>query len=82
MNQRGFLPALLAYFYPEGEEHMNPQTLEQAVAAHPFLMAINEHHIRLLADTASRTTFETGQLIFREGETANRFYLVESGKVA
>ena len=61
---------------------MNPQTLEQAVAAHPFLMAISEHHIRLLADSASRTTFEAGQLIFREGETANRFYLIEDGKVA
>lgn len=61
---------------------MNPQTLAQAVAAHPFLMALNEHHIQLLADTASRTTFEAGQPIFREGETANRFYLIEDGKVA
>ena len=61
---------------------MNPQTLEQAVAAHPFLIGINEHHIRLLVDSAMRTTFEASQLIFREGETANRFYLIESGKVA
>ena len=60
---------------------MNPQTLEQAVAAHPFLMGVNEHHIRLLADSAMQTTFEAGELIFREGETANRFYLIESGKV-
>ena len=28
------------------------------------------------------THFETAQLIFRSGETANRFYLVESGSVA
>ena len=61
---------------------MNPQTLEQAVAAHPFLIAISEHHLRLLADSASRTKFEPGELIFKEGETANRFYLIEHGKVA
>jgi len=61
---------------------VNPQTLEQEVAAHPFLIGISEHHIRLLADSASRVTFEANQLIFREGETANRFYLLETGKVA
>jgi len=56
---------------------MNPQTLEQAVAAHPFLIAISEHHIRLLVDSASKTTFEPDHLIFREGETANRFYPID-----
>jgi CRP/FNR family cyclic AMP-dependent transcriptional regulator len=60
---------------------MNPQTLEQAVAAHPFLMGINEHHVRLLADSAMRTSINAGNVIFQEGETANRFYLIESGKV-
>lgn len=60
---------------------MNPQTLEQAVAAHPLLLGISEHYIRLLADSAMRTKFEPGQLIFREGETANRFYLIERGRV-
>lgn len=29
-----------------------------------------------------RTEFERDQVIFREGETANRFYLIEAGKVA
>ena len=60
---------------------MNPQTLEQAVAAHPFLVGISEHHIRLLADSAMRTSIEADKVIFHEGETANRFYLIESGKV-
>lgn len=29
-----------------------------------------------------KTTFEAGKVIFAEGETANRFYLIETGKVA
>jgi len=60
---------------------MSRTELEAAVAAHPFLLGINEHHVRLLADCAIRTHYEAGQTIFREGETANRFYLIEQGEV-
>jgi CRP/FNR family cyclic AMP-dependent transcriptional regulator len=56
--------------------------LEADVAAHPFLIGMSAHHIRLLADCAMRSHFEAGHVIFREGEAANRFYLIERGKVA
>ena len=56
--------------------------LETQVAAHPFLVGISAAHIRLLADCAMRAQFTTDQVIFRKGETANRFYLIERGKVA
>jgi CRP-like cAMP-binding protein len=61
---------------------MSRQQLEAAVAAHPFVLGLSEHHIRLLADCAMQTKFETGHVIFRQGETANRFYLIDHGKVA
>jgi CRP-like cAMP-binding protein len=61
---------------------MNRQQLETAVAAHPFVLGLSEHHIRLLVDCAMQTHFEPQQVIFREGETANRFYLIEDGNVA
>ena len=56
--------------------------LETQVAAHPFLVGMSEHHIHLLADCAMRSHFEAGHVIFREGEPANRFYLIERGKVS
>ncbi len=56
--------------------------LEANVAAHPFLIGMSAHHIRLLADCAIRTEFERDYVIFREGEAANRFYLIETGRVA
>ena len=52
---------------------MNKSDLEERVVAHPFLLGLNEHHICLLADCAIRTHFDADQIIFREGETANRF---------
>ncbi len=60
---------------------MSREKLEAAIAAHPFLVGMNERHVRLLADCAIQTHFEGGQMIFREGETANRFYLIEQGEV-
>jgi CRP/FNR family transcriptional regulator, cyclic AMP receptor protein len=56
--------------------------LEASVAAHPFFIGIGPHHIRLLADCAMRSQFTAGQVIFQKGETANRFYLIERGRVS
>lgn len=38
--------------------------------------------IATLADYAMETSFLPGELIFREGDTANRFYLIVEGRVA
>lgn len=51
------------------------------VALHPFLIGMNHDQLALLADCAIPVQFKKGQTIFREGETANRFYLIETGKV-
>src|ERR1700719_4647412 len=56
--------------------------LEAQVAAHPFVSGMSKHHIHLLAECAMRSHSKAGQVIFREGEAANRFYLIERGKVA
>jgi CRP/FNR family transcriptional regulator, cyclic AMP receptor protein len=55
--------------------------LDTQVAAHPFFIGLKPEHIRLLADCAMATQFERDQLIFSAGETANRFYLIEQGRV-
>ena len=57
------------------------ENFDADVAAHPFVLGLNEHHVRLLADCAVRVIFESDQIIFRERETANRFYLIERGEV-
>ena len=60
---------------------MNRQDLERDVAKHPFLIGMSADHIRMLTDCALRTQFEADQVVFREGETANRFYLIEEGQI-
>ena len=55
--------------------------IEKRLAAHPFLKGMTRHHIELLALCAVPTQFDPGHTIFREGEPASGFYLVETGKV-
>jgi len=51
------------------------------IALHPFLAGMNRVQLALLTDCAMATHFKKGQTILQEGEFANRFYLIESGKV-
>lgn len=57
-------------------------TVESVIAGHPFLRGLAPAHLRLLADSAIRTQFQPEDFIFREGEPANRFYLIERGRVS
>jgi CRP/FNR family transcriptional regulator, cyclic AMP receptor protein len=56
--------------------------LAEIIAEHPFLEGLPERHLRTLADCAMRSHFEAGELVFKEGDPANRFYLLLDGKVA
>lgn len=51
------------------------------VALHPFLAGMHRRHLALLTDCAAAAHFEKGETVLREGEFANRFYLIESGRI-
>ena len=50
--------------------------------AHPFLHGLSAEHLARLVECAMTTEFRPGQVIFREGAMANRFYLILAGRVA
>jgi CRP-like cAMP-binding protein len=58
------------------------QTLEPILAAHPFFEGLAAKHVQLIVGCAANVRFVAGQFIFREGEEANRFYLIRQGSVA
>jgi CRP-like cAMP-binding protein len=57
------------------------QSIESILRKHPFLEGMSPHQLRLLSDCAIPQRFAAQEVIFREGEPANRFYLIQSGKV-
>jgi CRP/FNR family cyclic AMP-dependent transcriptional regulator len=58
------------------------KTVYDLVAAQPFFKDWRAEHLRTLAGSARQTWFESDELIFRDGDIANRFYLIVAGKVA
>lgn len=58
------------------------QAVESVIAQHPFLAGLQPEHLRTHTDNAILMSWLPGEMIFREGEPANRFYLFRQGRVA
>jgi CRP/FNR family transcriptional regulator, cyclic AMP receptor protein len=58
------------------------ETLERVIAEHPFFSGLDQEYIKLFVGCASNVRFDEGAYAFREGEEANRFYLIRRGRVA
>jgi CRP/FNR family cyclic AMP-dependent transcriptional regulator len=56
--------------------------LERIVREHPFFAGLNEKFGELVAGCAKNVRFEAGQFLYREGQSADQFYLLRSGRVA
>lgn len=58
------------------------QTIEQYLPDHPFFAGLDEAAFALVAGCAVNAHFRPGEQLFREGEQADTFYVVRSGRVA
>ena len=56
-------------------------TIHELIAGHPFFEGTPSAHVDILAVGAREQVIPAGQVLFRQGEPANRFYLIESGRV-
>ena len=56
--------------------------LENLISKHPLFSGMDRRQIEWLADLAMETEFATGQPIFKQGDPANRFYLILNGSVS
>ena len=58
------------------------RTIEQYLPEHPFFAGLPASTIALLAGCAVNTHFAQGARLFSQGESADRFYVISSGRVA
>ena len=56
--------------------------LERIVREHPFFSGMKEEFLELISGCAKNVRFEAGQYMFHEGQPADQFYLLRSGRVA
>jgi CRP/FNR family cyclic AMP-dependent transcriptional regulator len=55
------------------------KTLDQILAEHPFFRGLGTEHLKFIAGCGHNVHFRAGQQIFREGDSADLFYVVHHG---
>lgn len=61
---------------------IEPADIPQRVANHSFLHGMTPPQHQLLAECAELRFFETDEMLFRAGDPARGFFLIEQGRVA
>ena len=57
-------------------------SLQFRVSDHPFFSTMKPEHLKIIETGATEADFAPDQMLFREGEPATKFYLIESGRIA
>ncbi len=58
------------------------RTLDELIAASPVFAGLDPEDLALIAGCGSNVGFEEGELIARDGDPADSFYLIRVGRVA
>jgi len=58
------------------------QDLEPVVRAHPFFDGLPDELVKFLTGCARNVRFDAGQMIFRQGDPADEFFLLRAGRVS
>jgi CRP/FNR family transcriptional regulator, cyclic AMP receptor protein len=61
---------------------MEKEDLSDIMRQHPFLAGLSFEHMQTLIGCASNVRFADGETIIHEGQVANKFYLMRTGRVA
>ena len=61
---------------------MEKEDLSVILRQHPFLLGLSDEKMKTLIGCASNVRFPEGAHLIREGELANTFYLIRTGRVA
>jgi CRP-like cAMP-binding protein len=61
---------------------MEKDDLTEIMRQHPFLAGLQDEYMSTLIGCASNVRFAEGAYIIQEGETANKFFMIRTGRVA
>ena len=61
---------------------MQTENLSEILRQHPFIAGLSESHLQVLAGCATNVRFTEGSPLLREGEIANKFFLIRTGRAA
>lgn len=61
---------------------MNRQSIADYLSRHPFFAGMDDPYLAFLAGSAVETQIAEGGILFRQGNPADKFYLLRSGQVS
>jgi CRP-like cAMP-binding protein len=56
--------------------------IKEVLKNHPFLEELDDKYLDTLSGCATNAVFHEGQYLFKEGESADKFFLIKQGKCA
>ena len=80
-KKAGLLPVVVVGKRDGVSNYIDAHSLEDMIAKHPFFKGMKAEHLKILGNAAMKANFDSGEVVFREGDPANRFYLIQHGKV-
>jgi len=61
---------------------MQTENLSDVLRQHPFVAGLSGPHLDILLGCASNVHIPEGSYVIREGQVANKFYLLRTGRIA
>ncbi|MGR8981780.1 MAG: Crp/Fnr family transcriptional regulator [Gammaproteobacteria bacterium] len=61
---------------------MNNQSTIEYLSAHQFFSDLSDDVLKLLCECSSMHEIKQGEILFRQGENADKFYVVRNGRIA
>ena len=61
---------------------MSNQSITEYLSAHEFFSEFSDDVLKFLCECSSMCEIKKGQILFRQGEHADKFYVVRSGRIS
>ena len=61
---------------------MSNQSTAEYLSAHEFFSEFSDDVLKFLCECSSTREIKKGQILFRQGENADKFYVVRSGRIS
>ena len=61
---------------------MSKQSTEDYLSTHSFFSGLNDNFMKFLSNTATELQIKKGDVLFQQGENADKFFLLRKGQVS
>jgi len=61
---------------------MSKQSITEYLSNHVFFFELNEAYVALICDHVKTVEIKKGQFVFRQGERADKFYIIQQGQIS